>query len=132
MGGGTIAFNKLVILNLFQDLFFFIASFKYRFPIKTFGNDNLFTPILHHMLDKSESMVTITQAAKGSGRPTSRLLEAVPPLGGRKLRNLKLLLTIQHQGDGAPVNEMYVHHGAEPACLDLHSALPDFPDEELI
>ena len=65
MGGGTIAFNKLVILNLFQDLFFFIASFKYRFPIKTFGNDNLFTPILHHMLDKSESMVTITQVAKG-------------------------------------------------------------------
>ena len=43
------------------------------------------TPILNHMLDKSESMVTITQVAKGSGRPASRLLEAVPPQGGRKL-----------------------------------------------
>jgi hypothetical protein len=28
-------------------------------------------PHPHHMLDKSESMVTITQVAKGSGRPTS-------------------------------------------------------------
>src|SRR3990167_5096728 len=36
------------------------------------------------MLDKSESMVTVTQEAKESGRPTSRSLEAVSHAGEKE------------------------------------------------
>lgn len=38
-------------------------------------------PHPYHMLDKPESMVAVTQAAYGSGRPTSHSFEVVPSRG---------------------------------------------------